>query len=307
VRLVAMEGVAHRSYGPRASEPGFRAHTGFERLRVLGEILLRKPGGAVDGDGNPDTSFLARIPADTPSTFKTLDQDGLVLNTAQTWHQLRPGEVRTDCGGCHGHSQRPADFASTAAGRGAVAPVDLANRAVLDVEYYRDIKPILQRSCVTCHSAKSGTPPARLIWDDTALIDGFEGAWHRLANDQQARWGIKPVIASRTWRQTNASRYVRMFQSRRSLLMLKIMGRRLDGWSNEDHPTESTPGDASTLPRGASANDADLDFTGTIMPPPDSGLPALSAEKNAPSRGGSTSVARSPRPTRRSPAGMPTS
>ena len=34
----------------------------------------------------------------------------MVLNMAQTWHQLRPGEIRNDCGGCHAHSQKPTDF-----------------------------------------------------------------------------------------------------------------------------------------------------------------------------------------------------
>jgi hypothetical protein len=80
------------------------------------------------------------------------------------------------------------------------------------------------------------------------------------------------------WRQTNASRYVRMFQSRRSLLAWKVFGQRLDGWTNADHPTEAVPGDASTLPPGATANEADLDFLGTIMPPP--GLaPALTEDE----------------------------
>ena len=45
------------------------------------------------------------------------------------------------------------------------------------------------------------------------------------------------------------------------------MGRRLDGWRNRDHPTESVAGDPATLPAGAHANDADLDYTGSIMPP----------------------------------------
>ena len=62
----------------------------------------------LDPDGNPDTSFLAKIPADTPFTFQTLDSDGMVLNMAQTWHQVRPGEMRNDCGGCHAHSQAAA-------------------------------------------------------------------------------------------------------------------------------------------------------------------------------------------------------
>jgi hypothetical protein len=76
----------------------FYSHA-MERLRVLGEIPLRKFDGRsaqpLDPDGNPDTSFLAKIPADTAFTFQTLDKDGMVLNMAQTWHQLRPGEMRT--------------------------------------------------------------------------------------------------------------------------------------------------------------------------------------------------------------------
>src|SRR6185503_2406345 len=102
-----------------------------ERLRILGEFPVRHflpslPGRGVGGegakqpldpDGNPDTSFLARIPADVAWTFQTLDNNGMVLNMAQTWHQLRPGEVRTDCGGCHAHSQKPTLFKDTGAAR----------------------------------------------------------------------------------------------------------------------------------------------------------------------------------------------
>src|SRR5205823_554849 len=74
-----------------------------------------------------------------------------------------------------------------------------------------------------------------------------------------------------------ATRYVRMFQSRRSLLTWKIHGRRTDGWTNDDFPTETVPGDANTLAwKGKpipntheNQNRADLDFTGTAMPPPE--------------------------------------
>jgi hypothetical protein len=295
VRILALEPSSHRSYGP-ATGNGFRSHAN-ERMRILGEIPLRKASasGAVvlDADSNPDTSFLARIPADVPFTFQTLDKDGLALNTAQTWHQVRPGEIRNDCGGCHAHAQVATDFASTAAAKpdyriadltrvalplgkdaaGRTVPIDDTRRAV-DVEYYRDIKPVLQRSCVQCHSA-AGRQEARLVLDDTALVDGYENTYHRLANDPAARYGIPPVISLRAWRQTNASRYVRMFQSRRSLLIWKIFGRRLDGWTNADFPTERVPGDPATLPAGAEANDADLDFSGTACPPPGSRVPTL--------------------------------
>lgn len=61
--------------------------------------------------------------------------------------------------------------------------------------------------------------------------------------------------------------------------MWKIAGRRLDGWSNSDHPTESVPGDITTLPPGADVNEADLDYTGTQMPPPGSGYQPLTEDE----------------------------
>ena len=303
VRILAMEPSTHVGRGPGIGSGRVRGFYNFaqERLRVLGEIPLRKQDEQgqpiLDSDGNPDTSFLAKIPADTPFTFQTLDQDGLVLNMSQTWHQVRPGEMRTDCGGCHAHSQLPLDFSLTAAARPEYDIADLALQTPLlskdpsgntitkahtdqawDVEYYRDIKPILERSCSGCHSM-DGPAEAGLVLDDHSIVDGLENTYNRLARDQRALYGIPPVIRNKQWRQTNASRYIRKFQSRRSLLVWKLFGRRLDGWENDDHPTELVPGDPATLPDGANPNTADLDYTGTIMPPPNSGYPALSNDE----------------------------
>src|SRR5262249_60247020 len=108
-------------------------------------------------------------------------------------------------------------------------------------------------------------------------------------------FGQKPVIGH-GWRYRNASRYVRMFQSRRSLLVWKIFGQRLDGWTNDDFPTETVPGDPSTLqwkgkllsstPHHRSL--ADLDYTGSVLPPPEAAPSAkakpLPAETRRPAR-----------------------
>ena len=150
---------------------------------------------------------------------------------------------------------------------------------MVDVEFYRDIRPILERSCISCHTQNDPDPPGALVLDDTSLYGGLPGDYKRLADDSDADWGYPPVIPNGTWRQTNASRYIREFQSRRSLLIWKLFGARLDGWTNGDHPTESVPGDSATLPPGASANEADLDFTGTIMPPPGTDPPLTEDEK----------------------------
>ncbi|MGJ8664236.1 MAG: hypothetical protein ACSHWU_11315, partial [Marinicella sp.] len=112
IRLLAMEPNTDRRYGPNSAHHG--TATDFynfanERLRIMGEIPVRKsnPDGSplLDIEGNPDTSFLVKIPADTPFTFQTIDRKGMVLNMSQTWHQVRPGEFRADCGGCHAHNQ----------------------------------------------------------------------------------------------------------------------------------------------------------------------------------------------------------
>ena len=243
VRIVAMEANTHRSYGPHEGQHFFN-HVN-EKLRILGEIPLRKfdaTGNPIrDPEGNPDTSFLAKIPADTPFTFQMLDRKGRVLTMAQTWHQVRPGEVRADCGGCHAHSQQPLAFAQTAAASPTYQVWDLVNStplltanaageptlrtvnaAAVNVEFYQDIRPLLDRSCVSCHQGTSA--PAALRFDVRGLTDGppysgirVPGDYARLCFDKAARWGYAPVIGrGGGWRQTNASRYVRPFQSRRS-------------------------------------------------------------------------------------------
>jgi hypothetical protein len=96
----------------------FSNHAG-ERLRILGEIPVRKfkssrhapregvrhaerdgyDGQPLDPDGKPDTSFLAKIPANIPWTFQTIDKDGMVLNMALTWHQIPPAKSATTAAG----------------------------------------------------------------------------------------------------------------------------------------------------------------------------------------------------------------
>jgi hypothetical protein len=234
----------------------------------------------------------------------------MVLNMAQTWHQLRPGEVRANCGGCHAHSQQPTPFEKTAAARPDYAVWDLVNTTPLltdkardeskkkwdkedqaglrlarsgpvNVEYFRDVQPILQRSCVACHTAKGDTEPAgnlNLDADDEWVPFGqegkFPGTYYRLALDEAAKFGHKP-IAWDSWGYPNASRYVRKFQSRRSLLTWKVFGERLDGFTNDDHPSEAELGDRENLMQRGRKLDLkqnrhrfDLDYTGDPMPPP---------------------------------------
>jgi len=88
-----------------------------ERWEILGEFPLSHTD-TIDDQGNPDTSWIAKIGADTPHMIQTLDINGMTLNSEMTWRGLKAGEARTDCGGCHIHSGPELDIATTQAGKG---------------------------------------------------------------------------------------------------------------------------------------------------------------------------------------------
>jgi hypothetical protein len=257
VRVLAQLPATDRSYPDNGRK--FNV-TGGERMRILGEIPVRKPGSPQvlrpDGAWEDDTSFLVRIPADTSVTFQTLDRRGMVLNMAQTWHQLRPGEARYDCGGCHAHSKQPLDFETTAAARPDYAIPDLARATPLltltaagqpatrmvashsvTVEWFRDVEPILEARCGSCHSGTSpagGLPLSRSAPRVSRDGVSWPGAYFRLVLDSGAELSPAPPNGEARWYLPQLTRWVRAFQSRQSLLMWKVWGERLDGRANGD-------------------------------------------------------------------------
>jgi hypothetical protein len=273
IRIIAME-------PPSTATRDRVGNPAGERFRILGEFPVRHFGKdgkqPLDPDGNPDTSFLAKIPADVAWTFQTLDKHGMVLNMAQTWHQLRPGEVRHDCGGCHAHSQKPTDFKLTAAARPDYVPFDLTGKTpllttkkndqsgkkwdsddstgiryikgVLHVEYHRDVKPILERSCAACHTGKAEKPAGGLVLDDHRLKEGRPASYTTLlrAKDRDSEPPVWP------------------FRARNSLLTWKLFGHRVDGF-----PEKAPQGDKSYYGYQVRGGVPWTGFKGSAMPPPD--------------------------------------
>ena len=267
IRILAMEPTTDRHARPksRPAVPQPRQRAAAHPRRNPGAQVSPGADGKqpLDPDGNPDTSFLAKIPADVAFTFQTLDKNGMVLNMAQTWHQLRPGEIRNDCGGCHAHSQKPTalrghrgrqarlpglrpDQADAAADRPrrTTNPARSGTRkdetglrfdkGVKNVEYLprrqADPRPQLRR---LPHAEGGASRPATWCWTTTQI-----GADLPATSRRRARHLLPPGAglrrrSSATSRSLsgrggirNASRYVRMFQSRRSLLIWKIFGQR---------------------------------------------------------------------------------
>lgn len=299
IRIVILEPVSDRGHRDDSRNRHFALVSNTEeRLRILGEFPVRKfladGKQPLDLDGNPDTSFLAKIPANVAWTFQTLDNNGMVLNMAQTWHQVRPGEIRNDCGGCHAHSQKPTEFKLTAAAKPDYRIWDLTKelplftskandqsgrkadvqdrtgvrlvQGVKDVEFYRDVKPILDRSCVACHTIKNEKPAGRLALDDYRPYDkaGFAMGHVTWSGIRQLRKGLPRTYA-------RLAQYSPPFQSRRSLLIWKVYGRRLDGFRNEDidSPPLDYDNDQHIVNWGHHHHREriDVDYKGSAMPP----------------------------------------
>jgi hypothetical protein len=313
IRILLLEPVSDAVFKERQHYAlGSRAE---ERIRILGEFPVRKfekvagtlrvPPAKDDGtrsvpttldepldpDGNPDTSFLAKVPADVAWTFQTLDHNGMVLNMAQTWHQVRPGEIRNNCGGCHAHSQQPTQFELTAAAKPDYKIWDLTTKTQLfaarpnksgkkwdregqtsvefatgvkDVEFHRDIRPLLERSCVACHSREQEEPSGKLALDD----------YRPAQKNGVVPWAENvhvPKELPRTY--ARLVQYAWAYQSRRSPLIWKVYGRRLDGFSNDDiaSPPLDYENEKNVLEwcHQGKNKERDVDYTGSSMPPPE--------------------------------------
>lgn len=225
-----------------------------EQWKILAEFPLSYKN-STDPQGNPDTSWLAKIPANTPTTIQAIDANGMTLYSEMTWRSLRPGENRSDCGGCHAHSTevQPLDLSLTEAGKGTaitgitgLADTDpLINQGFWDftgdtttliaegggvdvvqgkhyaVEFYADIKPIIDAKCVSCHTA--GQNNGGLELDGTGL------------NDPYLTLIRNPTVSSVKPQMT---KYIRTPQARNSLFAWVVWGQRLDGRTNANLPDD---------------------------------------------------------------------
>ena len=219
-----------------------------ERWEILGEFPVRKSGAVItDRLGDPDTSWRAKVPSDTPFLLQTIDENGMTLVSELTWRAVKSGEERTDCGGCHAHSTdvETLDFATTAAGNSrpisGISGLDEQPQVVAEhlwdltlnqvplldedgvqfkaghsygVEFNRDVKPILEAKCASCHTSGGNA--------ELMILDGSGG---------QDAWSV--ISETGNFNLPQISRYIRTPQARQSLLVWVAWEERLDGRTNQ--------------------------------------------------------------------------
>ncbi|MCP4644085.1 MAG: hypothetical protein GY851_26820 [bacterium] len=136
------------------SLPGMISMDGTHTLRrVLGTVPVE-----------PDGSASFEVPALRGVYFVALDREGIAVKRMQSYTMVMPGETQS-CVGCHEHRTEtisPAISGNTLQALqrppSQIAPVP----GVPDVfDYPRDIQPIWDRHCVTCHNAEK--PSGRVV------------------------------------------------------------------------------------------------------------------------------------------------
>ncbi len=199
----------------------FRSSIG-NKLRFLGDATLLA-----------DKSFAVELPCNTPYIMGGLDIDGNLIKRDQIPQSLRPGEERV-CAGCHLHSKqgRPYDqsLAFTA------TPKNLTFSQPVPT-YDKDIKPIFQQHCVSCHV---NTPNGV---DDVALLDYNGLVWDFFQKTVPLAKRIQVSTSTNLKRRYGlhrpyTSKYVNNMFARESLLYWKAANKRTDGRTDATYPDD---------------------------------------------------------------------
>lgn len=168
-----------------------------EQVKVLGNIQPEQDG-----------SFWTHIPSNAPFDLILRHKEtGMKLLDRTSWASLKPGQVSTDCGGCHNHQKNAGvPFAGTMASRPEYTPTDILTKTKT-MEYdtecnptyveqnvpsvlppaFEDVLPGLNQYCGSCHSA--GTPTGSNTW--YVNVNNPEETVHQLTSQRRNGRTIK--------------------------------------------------------------------------------------------------------------------
>ena len=276
-------------------------------LRILGEFPVRKPDGGgsepSDSQGNPDTSFIVKLPADTPFLFQTIDKRGMALDIETTARSVHRGEQQL-CSGCHVHTRDGMDPFDSVAKLDTSAPfgdfsgdsapllsgvdsngfavaqraVDIydnsltpgvTNRRSFGVDWRNGISDIIQARCASCHGRGQSAQQA------TGLrLDGDDRTYELLTKNRYTDEDGTVISASTSASDRiigraqccTVSRWISMNSARSSMLVWALYGERLDG----RNPATGLPWGAAgeTIPSSVKAGlrDVPVDSDGKEQP-----------------------------------------
>jgi len=137
---------------------GYRGLAGSDKIGYGGPWDAMRIEGTVPVE--EDGSAMFTVPANTPLALQPLDEEGKAVQLMRSWLTAMPGE-RLSCIGCH---ETPADSVGvsvTAAAKSAPRTLDPWYGPARGFDFAREVQPVLDRHCVSCHNGKKAIPDLR--------------------------------------------------------------------------------------------------------------------------------------------------
>ena len=152
----AMKGVprgsvkALRVFANHYAYPGMGGHINigidgpWDAKRILGTVPVHEDGSA-----------MFKAPANTPLVIQPLDAEGKALQVMRSWMTAMPGETLS-CVGCHEPLNATPPKRLTLASRQGPTEIRPWYGPARGFSFEREVQPVLDRSCVSCHGGKAG-------------------------------------------------------------------------------------------------------------------------------------------------------
>lgn len=115
--------------------------------RILGTVPVAEDGSA-----------LFNVPANTPIAVQPLDEKGRALQLMRSWFTAMPGE-KISCVGCHESQNSTPSVKFTEAAKRAPDAVTPWRGPVRGFNFAREVQPVLDRYCVSCHDGSAADRP----------------------------------------------------------------------------------------------------------------------------------------------------
>lgn len=203
------------------------------RKQIVAEIPLE-----------PDGSFYAQVPPNTPLIIQGLDAQRRAVHSMNRWFYLQPGERLTlsiprrlfsrACSGCHG--------SLTGQSLDALGPIDAVTAAskvvanwdpvtgkrrkpygqsgaveYQEIDFVRDVQPLLDRNCVACHGGALPAANLSLEGNATQHYNRAYESLHKLRDPASGNFADKRYVDERE------------ALSSKSYLIAKLLGENFPG------------------------------------------------------------------------------
>jgi hypothetical protein len=140
---------------------------GMEPLTIGGTFTLAEIVGTAPVE--PDGSAFLELPPLKSLFFVALDKDDLAVKRMHSFTILQPGET-LGCVGCHEQRNMAPEFrADRLAFKRPPSRVEPVRDVPAVLDFPRDVQPILDRHCVSCHSPDRYDGHVDLTGDKTAM------------------------------------------------------------------------------------------------------------------------------------------